>query len=392
MKLDNIAIVGGGIGGLASSILFASMGCKVTVYEQAAEAGPVGAGFLLQPPGQRVLHELGVLQEVMKHAIPITRLRSETISGYTILDLDYRDLGVEGRHGLGIQRKTIYNALYNKALESDLIDFKWNSAVASINTGDKGVSIVANEQQDSFDFCILSSGSNSRLASGHFSKHIKNTYAWGCIWTSIRLSQSLSPDTLHQRCHRSNKMMGILPVRKVGESHEAALYWSIKTSDMQHKSNSDYQQLKNEILDFWPEAESSILPLEPTDFISAVYRDIWTPKPYSGRLIAIGDAAHGTSPQLGQGCTMALLDAWLLAKYVGESEKSLEERLEKWWSTRKYQLLYVRYLSRFLTPLYQSDNDFFAFLRDFIIAPTGRIPWFYKLQLKTLASEVFLKY
>ena len=131
--------------------------------------------------------------------------------------------------------------------------------------------------------------------------------------------------------------------------------------------------------------------LQYANFIAATYNDIWTPKPFKGRLIAIGDISHATSPQLGQGCTMALLDAWLLAKAIQRNKPQLHDAVAQWWHARRYQLAYVRHLSRLLTPLYQSENKLNGVWRDKLMAPMGRVPWFYQLQLKTLASEVFLK-
>lgn len=140
-------------------------------------------------------------------------------------------------------------------------------------------------------------------------------------------------------------------------------------------------------------------PLQYQDITPANYRDIWTPKPYTGRIIALGDASHATSPQLGQGCTMALLDAYWLAKSLERSARcdstdglgtGLDNRLEYWWRNRHKQLAYVRYLSRWLTPLFQSDSKFCSLFRDKLMAPVGRLPVFEHWQLKTLASEVFL--
>lgn len=60
MALESIAIIGGGIGGLASAILLSKKGYQVTIYDKAKSPQPVGAGFLLQPSGQAILQEIGV--------------------------------------------------------------------------------------------------------------------------------------------------------------------------------------------------------------------------------------------------------------------------------------------------------------------------------------------
>ena len=391
MKLQKIAVIGGGIGGLASAIFLSRLNYEVTVFEKARKAGPVGAGFLLQPPGQMVLSELGVLNEIIECAVPINRLRSETVAGYKILDLHYGDLKGQARHGLGIQRSTIYDALYSTALEIESIEFSWDSCVQKIEVNDTSVSVYVNDELQTYDLCILTSGANSDLADEHFDGRIKNPYQWGCMWTTINLPHDFSPDTLHQRCYRAERMMGILPVLKVGDGYEAALYWSAKVSDMMHRDIENHSAYVKEMIEFWPETASSLETVSYPNFISAAYKDVWTPKPFKGRLVAIGDIAHGTSPQLGQGCTMALLDSWFLASFLANDNNQLENALDEWWKTRKYQLSYIRHLSRFLTPLYQSDISCFAMFRDFIMAPAGHLSWVYNLELKTLASELLLK-
>jgi 2-polyprenyl-6-methoxyphenol hydroxylase-like FAD-dependent oxidoreductase len=405
MPLKTIAVIGGGIGGLAAAILLSNKGFQVTVYDKAKSPLPVGAGFLLQPPGQAVLQELGVLQEVAEQAVPIFGLQSKTLSGRAILNLEYNRLKGAARNGLGVQRSVIYDALLRKASISEHINFVWDSYVEksyveksyveksyverSIRKDNK-VSIVANETMQDYDLCILSSGSNSRLAEEHFKGRIKRHYGWGCLWTTFELPNNLSPNILHQRCQNSNKMMGILPVLKVADKVEAALYWSMKTADLNRIDEQNFPALKDQIMGFWPDAKPSIEPLGFNDFVSATYNDIWTPKPFNDRLVAIGDISHATSPQLGQGCTMALLDAWTLAMCLQKDGDNLAESLAQWWSSRRYQLAYVRQLSRILTPLFQSENKLCEVFRDWIMAPVGRLPFFDQFQLKTLASEVFL--
>lgn len=55
----NIAIVGYGAAGQAASLFLSDQGHALSVFEQASSPGPVGAGFLLQPTGLRVLSRLG---------------------------------------------------------------------------------------------------------------------------------------------------------------------------------------------------------------------------------------------------------------------------------------------------------------------------------------------
>ena len=68
---STIAIVGGGIGGLAAAGFLRKAGLNVAVYEQAAELKEVGAGVVISPNAVRLLRRLGVLDRFLKAAVPI---------------------------------------------------------------------------------------------------------------------------------------------------------------------------------------------------------------------------------------------------------------------------------------------------------------------------------
>lgn len=390
MDMKTIAIVGGGIGGLAAAVFLAQKGYAISIFDKAPQPEPVGAGFLLQPPGQDILNRLGVLPDILKVSVPITALQSQTVTGRSLLDLEYQRLKGTARNGLGVQRSTIYQALLNRVVPFKNITYQWGSNISKVSEGTNRVTVVSNSDRQQFDFCILSAGANSHLADEHFPNRVKRPYGWGCFWATCVLPAGLAPNVLHQRCRNTNKMMGVLPVKRHDDGYDAALYWSAKSSDIAAFSEQDFAALKQEIMAFWPEVATSVDLLGQQDFITANYHDIWTSKPYTNRLVLIGDIAHATSPQLGQGCTMALLDAWSLGMCLPSSAKQLQKQLAKWWGTRKWQLLYVRHLSRLLTPLFQSESGLCEVFRDRLMAPIGRLPPFYGLQLNTLAGNVFL--
>src|SRR3984893_18768428 len=54
-----VAIVGGGIGGLAAALSLLRAGLDVQVFEQAPALGEVGAGIQISPNASRLLHRWG---------------------------------------------------------------------------------------------------------------------------------------------------------------------------------------------------------------------------------------------------------------------------------------------------------------------------------------------
>src|SRR5215813_13069334 len=64
--MNTIAIVGGGIGGLAAALALTRRGIDVAVYEQAPELRELGAGVQISANGTRVLHALGLEEALEK--------------------------------------------------------------------------------------------------------------------------------------------------------------------------------------------------------------------------------------------------------------------------------------------------------------------------------------
>jgi len=106
----DIAIVGYGTAGQAAAILLGRDGHRVHVFERAPELGPVGAGFLLQPVGLRVLWEMGLLEPALRHGRRIGRLHGATREGRVVMDMRYA--GLDARlFGLGMQRGALFALL-----------------------------------------------------------------------------------------------------------------------------------------------------------------------------------------------------------------------------------------------------------------------------------------
>ncbi|MBO4253333.1 FAD-dependent monooxygenase [Streptomyces griseorubiginosus] len=66
-----IAIVGGGIGGLAAAAFLNRSGLRATVYEQAPALGEVGAGLVVAPNAVRLLRRLGAMERLLRRAVPL---------------------------------------------------------------------------------------------------------------------------------------------------------------------------------------------------------------------------------------------------------------------------------------------------------------------------------
>ena len=104
----------------------------------------------------------------------------------------------------------------------------------------------------------------------------------------------------------------------------------------------------------------------------------------------IGDAAHAMSPQLGQGANMALLDAWAFSQSLQRARKNQQIDWAVLWQNyhqhRRSSIQFYQFLSRLLTPLYQSDHWWAGGLRDLVFPWMYQIPYFCKEMAITISG------
>ena len=65
----SIGVIGGGIGGLTAALWLLRAGFDVHVYERAATLRDVGAGIQVSPNASRVLHRLGLADELARMGV-----------------------------------------------------------------------------------------------------------------------------------------------------------------------------------------------------------------------------------------------------------------------------------------------------------------------------------
>ena len=92
-----------------------------------------------------------------------------------------------------------------------------------------------------------------------------------------------------------------------------------------------------------------------------------------------------TSPQLGQGANLALIDAAVLADCLRE-EPSLAAALAAYAEQRRAHTRFYSYASRWLTPFFQSDSRVAALVRDLTFPIAGKVPYVRREMVRTLCG------
>ncbi|MCK0154571.1 FAD-dependent monooxygenase [Alcanivorax sp. S6407] len=392
MQPQSIALIGAGTAGLATAAVLAEQGHRVTLIERAKTLEPVGAGLLLQPSGLQVLREMGLYEAITHYGARIDALVGHTRSGRRIMNTSYGTLDTK-LHGLGIHRASLCHVL-SKHLQSLPHQRLMGHTVATVDTAEDHTMVETEHQGASqsfrFDAILIANGSHSQLRPAAWTR-FDQLYPWGAMWSMQPMVNAFAAPLLQQRYHHASQMAGILPTGsqpdKPGQPL-ASFFWSLPVSQMadwQHP-DFDFSFWRQQALQLWPELETFLAPLShQSQLLAATYRDVIMDCWGKNRLGVIGDAAHGMSPQLGQGANMALLDARAIGKAVATSD-SWPAVWETYHRQRGPQIRFYQRMSRWLTPAFQSHSRLVSTGRDLFFPLMEQIPWLRLQMVKTVAG------
>ena len=373
-----IAIAGCGPAGLSAALLLERAGHRVTLVERFATPQPLGSGLILQPTGLAVLRELGLADALIARGSRLDRLYGlGAATGSVVLDVRYVALGPDA-FGLGIHRGSLFEALF-AAVSARGIAVETGCEVTDIDSGSGGqVSLILDNGRKlgPFDLAIDATGARSPLIGRALRPVRQRPLAYGAIWANAPLAEGFDPHALEQRYRRASVMVGVLPI---GRQHDdetllASFFWSLKPAEHAQWQARGLDAWKVDVLRHWPQTAPMLESIAaPEQLLLASYRHHTLPVPAGRGLAFIGDAAHSTSPQLGQGANMGLLDAYALAMAVNEAA-DIAGALERYAQLRRFHVRLYQAASRLFTPFYQSDSRLLPLLRDRLVPPLARLP------------------
>lgn len=387
MARRHVAIVGYGSGGQAAALALARTGHHVDVFERVPNPGPVGAGFLLQPTGLQALWQLGLLDSACSLGAPVARLHGETADGRAVMDMRYADLDPR-LSGLGMQRGALFALLHEAiGLQGD-IHLHADHAIVELDCDGGRVRDARGAWHGPFDAVVVADGSASSLRAAVTGMRIDAPYPWGALWCLLPEGDWLWRDQLRQRYLLARRMAGLLPVGAMpGDPvRRLSFFWSLPVLQFDTWRDAGRDVWLAQLETLWPQARECLGDDFPIACLArAAYRDA-IPKRWShGRAVLLGDAAHAMSPQLGQGVNMALVDALALSAALTETA-TLPAAFAAYETARRAHLAAYHRFSRWLTPLFQSDHDVLARLRNVAFLPMGRVPVAREQMLRVLAG------
>lgn len=367
----NIAIVGYGIAGIVAAIRLRSLGHRITHFDRNNPPVSCGAGMLLHPPALHQLDQLGVMAEAITYGAPVERICARTVQGRLLMDFGYSDL-VPGQFGLGIQRGTLHRLL--TSADSGRANVVGGHSVTSVQP-DAGYLVQENHAcSGPFDLIVVADGAHSLLREQLFGPMRHDQPAESAALVGLLDDpDGFAADRLEQYFD-STRHVSVWPVGRdfSGGPHRCSI--AINISRDEAKAFRDRGSWRRLVARHCPALRPLIKDsVENSSLHIFTYRDVELRQSCVGRVALIGDAAHSMSPQLGTGAQLAMEDAAMLASVIAEHE-NVCDALGAYMEVRTPQLHRYHRASRWLTPLFQSDNRTMAFLRDHLFVAAMKLP------------------
>ncbi len=307
----SVAVIGGGIGGLAAALAFRRFGAQVTVFEQAPALSAVGAGIQITPNGTRVLTALGLAEDAARlgvAAAAVVPTNARTGAPITRFDLSDQMPAYQFFH-----RADVIDLLAGAAQAAG-VALVLNARVTDVS--DAGVVQRTGGPDVEFDLVIGADGLHSGMRStlnGADAPFFTGQVAWRGVLGAGAVPEGISGGEAPEA------RIWMAPGRHVvtyplsgGRLNVVAVQerdtWA---AEGWHHADST-ENLSVAFDDLCPALRDVLARIE-TPMLWGLFRHPVARHWHDARRVLVGDAAHPTLPFLAQGANLALEDAWCLA-------------------------------------------------------------------------------
>ncbi len=384
---NRVLIVGAGPAGLTAAIALTRIGIEVRLFERAAELGKAGAGLGVQSNALRALQKLGIGDRIEAAGTELRVQEFRNIHGKPLFSFPQGEVADEyGTPTISLLRADVQLALVD-AVPPGVLQL--------------GAECVAIEQDEQGVAAMFADGHTERgalLIGADGGRSVARKHVYGAAdaeprysgFTSWRAVVEMSPDTLPADTSRTFLGAGRQFVMFPVGSHR--IYWGLLKREPQGDTTpaSGLHELLSEHLRDFPEVTRRLV--SATDETKIIRADICDRDPEQtwakDRVLLIGDAAHMTTPFIGQGAGISMEDAVVLAKELALTDGLRDQRmlagaLDSFQRERMPRCAKIVLTSRRRGQMLSLSNPALATVRNTVLRAVPKAFW-----RKALASSV----
>ncbi|OCY51194.1 FAD-dependent urate hydroxylase HpxO [Acinetobacter pittii] len=329
----NVVIIGAGMGGLTTGIALKKFGHQVRIFEQTEKILPVGAAISLWSNGVKCLNYLGLTKKIAKlggqmdDLAYVDGLTGDVMTQFSLLPL----IEEVGQRPYPVARADLQNMLMDEFGRDQI--YLGKKMVSLEDKADYVEVHFADGSSTQADLLIGADGTHSLTRTYVLGQQVQRRYAGYVNWNGlVEISEDLAPAQQWTTYVGEGKRASLMPVA------DGKFYFFLDVplpAGLDNNRDEYKKLLKQYFVDWCQPVQQLIERLDPQKTNRVEIHDI---EPftqfYKGRVVILGDAAHSTTPDIGQGGCQAMEDAIYLARSLQINTLGLEDALRRYQNKR----------------------------------------------------------
>ena len=336
-----ILIVGAGIAGLALAAGLERFGITAVVAEIGDASLSRGLALMLTGNAAMALRRVGLDRAVIDHGVVLERIaHADPLGNPVDDDHDLRPSNARYAPVLGITRDGLMSGL-SRAVRAPI---RYATTLASVG-GPAGEPVVAfsDGTRGQFDLVVGADGIGSAVREAIY-PGIEPAYRSFCAWRTV--TECAQWDPVFRFSSVPGCLLGSFPVGP-GLVYAFLLFHCAEIPVLSRDERLAH--FKELAAQFRADVAALIAQQQdPARVIFVPVHEVRVPSYHRGRIVLIGDAAHGFPPLLAQGAAMAIEDAVALAESLGRS-RDVDQALRSYESRRRPRTETIRAAVRRVT-------------------------------------------
>lgn len=367
--MKKIVIIGGGIAGLATSLFAKKRNMHIPIYEKSSQLDCEDNLLWIAPNGLRLLKDLGLLEQVGKKSVSQESMIFSNRNLDPLMDLNCHQLMKSiGYPILVIKRKDLYQIILDKLKEFGGEVFFDHTIESMHQTKDMvTVSFKDISHQVQCEYVIAADGIGSKIRKLIFPK---SEIKYQGLCTYLGRSQT---DIAEKYIGKTIEAWGFGTRFVFTSLNDKTVYWSAVERPAIYSRNSDPvpENLSQILFKNFQEYHPDILEIIKNLHGSSIHRcNFGVVKGLStfhqDRVCLIGDAAHGMPPNMGQGASLALEDAYCLAQILSEEIDPISAG-QKFNNIRRGRVNQMMRIANAMNTISQPKTRFGRWVRDRVV-------------------------
>ncbi|MGQ9871972.1 FAD-dependent urate hydroxylase HpxO [Leptodesmis sp.] len=326
-------VIGAGMGGLTTGLALRQAGFSVEIYDRVSELRPAGAAISLWSNGVKVLNRLGLGKAIASIGGQMERMAYYSHTGELLTDFSLSPLIQQvGQRPYPVSRTDLQTMLL-QALGPDRVQLN-AKCIAVEQDATSATAIFENGHRATGDLVVGADGTHSAIRQYVVGHSVERCYVGYVNWNGlVPVSDDLAPQTSWTLYVGEGKRASLMPIA----DNRFYFFLDVPLPKGIESTPETYREELSGHFKGWADPVQTLIQrLDPNKTNRVEIHDIEPLQTLvKGRVALLGDAAHGTAPDLGQGGCQAMEDAWILANYLTTTNLSVTDALLRYQAARK---------------------------------------------------------